>query len=60
MRARSPHQSGPYGDHLQYSTGSGPTTPEPRLHTHTHTKPSVASKLESHCVLTFDSPAADQ
>lgn len=32
MRARLPHPSGPYGDHLQYSTGTGQCTPEPQLH----------------------------
>ncbi len=46
MRARSPHPSGPYGDHLQYSTGTGQTTPEPQLHTQ-QTKPSVAGKIKS-------------
>ncbi len=39
MRARSPHPSGPYGDHLQYSTGTGQTTPEPQIHTHTTQNP---------------------
>lgn len=34
MRTKSPHQSGPYGDHLQYSTEAGPNTPAPTEQNH--------------------------
>lgn len=46
MRARSPHPSGPYGDHLPYSTETEQTTPEPWLHTRQR-KPSVEAKIKS-------------
>lgn len=45
MRARSPHPSGPYGDHLQYSTGQGRPHLNPRTQ---QTKPSVEAKISSY------------